>query len=95
MKLFGENTIKAIIIGIVGLIAIFAVQRIAVGFIAQKIPAKSGGTAIYLIYGQGNDTYYAVNVNGQIVALFHNRQSAEKFAKASGGKVEVFPGGSR
>lgn len=93
MKLWGENTIKAVIIGIVGLIAIFALQRVAVSLIAQKIPAKSGGTAIYLIYGQGNDTYYAVVVNGHPAALFHDKQDAEQFAKKSGGTVEVFPGG--
>ena len=93
MKLWRENTIKAIIIGIVGLIAIFALQRVAVNLIAQKIPTKSAGeNAIYLLYGQRNDAYYAVVVNRHPVALFHNKQDAEQFAKKSGGTVEIFPG---
>lgn len=92
MKILGEKTIKAVVIGIVGMIAIFAFQRVAVSLIAKKIPAKSGGTAIYMVYGSGSDTYYAVKVDGAVAALFKDKNEAEQFAKKAGGSVEVFPG---
>ena len=92
MKLPGENTMKAIIIGIVGMILLFAGQRIALSYLAKRIPPKSGGTSMYLIYSKGEKNYYAVSVDGNTVAAFFDKGKAQEFAQKVGGKVEILSG---
>jgi len=86
----GED-FKAILIAIVAVVVIFAVANFATKYVSTLIPAKTGGTEMYLVY-KGKPAMFAVfNKDGKIVAYFTTSADAQNFAQRIGGKLEYQP----
>jgi hypothetical protein len=88
-----KETIKGVIIAVIGIIVLTSAQRFLMSYIAPKIPVKTAGSVFYLEYGNKQDMYYAVKKDDKIVALFLDKGDADNLATKIGGSVEVFTQG--
>jgi hypothetical protein len=85
-----KETIKGVIIAIIGVIVLTSVQQFLMSYIAPNISMKTTGSVFYLEYGDKQDMYYAVKKDDKIVALFLDKSDADNLAAKIGGSVEVF-----
>jgi len=88
-----KETIKGVIIAVIGIFVLIAGQKALMSYITPKIPVKTAGSVFYLEYGNRQDMYYAVKKDDKIVALFLDKSDADNLATKIGGSVEVFTQG--